>query len=268
MSSPLDPFLSVLSLTCRLRVPAPAEPDYGRADFFLPLIGILPGLTALAAWGLGSLLFPGPWLPALFAVTAQYLTFNLFHLDGLADTADAGLVMAGPERRLEILRDPRVGVYGVFAAFLVLASRVSALAVLGGRPGFPAILMAAPVAGRFAAALVPLTSKPARPDGLGAMMRDFSPSAAAAGLLAGLSPAFLAVLFGSVGEGPVLAGIVGIGVGALAAGLAAGLGTALFYRRRFKGFTGDALGAAVELGELAFLLGACAASGLGANGAA
>jgi len=261
MSSPLDPFLSVLALTCRIRVPAPAEPDYGGADFFLPLSGFLPGLAALGGWGLGSLVFPGPWLPALSALAAQYLAFNLFHLDGLADSADAGLALASPERRLAILKDPRVGVYGLFAAFLVLAARGAALAALGGRPGFPAVLLAAPVAGRFAAALVPLSAEPARPDGLGAMMRGFSPTAVAAGLLAGLAPAFLAVLLGLPGEGSVLAGILGTGAGALAAGLAAGLGAAIFYRRRFGGFTGDALGAAVELGELAFLLGACAAAG-------
>jgi adenosylcobinamide-GDP ribazoletransferase len=261
MSSPLDPFLSVLSLTCRIRVPAPAEPDYSRADFFLPLTGVFAGLAALGGWGLGSLIFPGPWLPALSALAAQYLAFNLFHLDGLADTADAGLALAGPERRLEILKDPRVGVYGLFTAFLALTTRTAALAALGGRPGFSAVLLAAPVAGRFAAALVPLAAQPARPDGLGAKMRDFSPPAVAAGLLAGLAPAFLAALAGLPGEGSVLAGILGIGVGSLAAGLAAGLGAAIFYRRRFGGFTGDALGAAVELGELAFLLGACAAMG-------
>ncbi len=261
MSSPLDPFLSVLSLTCRFRVPAPAEPDYGRADFFLPLTGVLAGLAALGGWGLGTLAFPGPWLPALSALAAQYLAFNLFHLDGLADSADAGLAVAEPERRLEILKDPRVGVYGLFAAFLVLASRVAALAVLGGRSGFPAVLLAAPVSGRFAAALVPLAAEPARPEGLGARMRGFRPPAVAAGLLVGLAPAFLAVLAGAAGEGWILAGILGTGIGALAAGLAAGLGSALFYRRRFRGFTGDALGAAVELGELAFLLGACAAAG-------
>ena len=261
MSSPLDPFLSVLSLVCRVRVPSPAEPDYSRADFFLPVIGILPGLAALGGWGLGSLLFPGPWLPALSAVAAQYLAFNLFHLDGLADSADAGLIPASPERRLEILKDPRVGVYGLFAAFLVLAARTAALAALGGRPGLPAVVLAAPVAGRFAAALVPLAAQPARSDGLGARMRDFSAPAVAAGLLAGLVPAFLAVFAGSAGEGGILMGIVGIGAGALAAGLAAGLSAAVFFRRRFGGFTGDALGAAVELGELALLLGACATAG-------
>lgn len=261
MSSPADPFLSVLSLVCRIRVPSPQGPDYSRADFFLPVIGILPGLTALAAWRLGSILVPGPWLPALFSLAAQYLAFNLFHLDGLADSADAGLGAATPERRLEILKDPRAGVYGLFAVFLALGFRVAALSALGGRPGFAAVLLAAPVAGRFAAALVPLAAKPARPDGLGARMRDFSPPAVAAGLLAGLAPAFLAVLAGSAGEGRVLAGILGIGAGALAAGLAAGLCTAVFYRRRFGGFTGDALGAAVELGELLFLLGACSAAG-------
>lgn len=261
MSSPLDPFLSVLSMTCRVRVPAPTEPDYGRADFFLPLTGVLAGLAGLGGWGLGSFLFPGSRLPALAALAAQYLAFNLFHLDGLADSADAGLAAAGPERRLEILKDPQIGVYGLFAAFLVLAFRAAALAVLGGRPGFFAVLLAAPVVGRFAAALVPLAAEPARSDGLGALMRDFRPTAAAAGLLAGLAPAFLAVLLGASGESRVLSGILGIGAGALAAGLAAGLGTAFFYRRRFGGFTGDALGAAVELGELAFLLGACTAAG-------
>ncbi len=264
MTSPMDSFLSTLALVCRIRIPYKKEPDYGRSDFWLPVVGVPAGLSALAGWGLAALLFRSPWLRSLGALTVQYLAFNLFHLDGLADSADAGLALASPERRLEILKDPRVGTYGLFAAFLVLAARTAALAGLGGRPGFAAVLLAAPVAGRFGAALVPLLAKSARPDGLGARMKGLRPLPAAAGLLAGLSPAFLAVLLGLPGEGRILGGILGAGIGALAAGLASGIGTAVFYRRRFGGFTGDALGAAVELGELAFLLGASALAGGGA----
>jgi adenosylcobinamide-GDP ribazoletransferase len=261
MRSIWDSFLSALTLVCRAPVPYRKEPDYSRADFFLPVIGILAGLAALAGWGIGSLLFHGPWLPALCAVAAQYLLFNLFHLDGLVDTADAGMAQVSPERRLEILKDPRAGTYGLFAGFLVLASRTAALASVADSPVFASILLASPVAGRFAAVLVPLVAKPARAEGLGASMKGFRPKAAAAGLIVGLVPSFLAVLFSLAGEGGILAGIVVIGVGALAIGLVAGLGMAIFYRRRFGGFTGDAMGAAVELGELAFLLGASALTG-------
>ena len=257
----LDQFLSVLSLTCRAPVPYRKEPDYSRADFFLPVVGIPAGLAALAGWALGTLAFPGVWLPALCSIAAQYLVFNLFHLDGIVDTADAGLAQVSPERRLEILKDPRAGTYGLFAGFLILAVRTAALASLAGRPALAAALLAAPVAGRFGAALVPLIATSAREEGLGASMKGFRPQSVAAGFLAGLVPAFLAVFLTQANEGRILGGIVGIGIGALAAGLAAGVGIALFYRRRFGGFTGDALGAAVELGELAFLLGASAVAG-------
>ncbi len=135
-----------------------------------------------------------------------YLTFNLFHLVGLADSADAGLALASPERRLEILKDPRVGTYGLFAAFLVLAARAAALAGIGGRPGFAVTFLAAPVAGRFAAVLVPLIAKPARAEGLGARMKDFHPMAVAGGLLVGLAPGVPVGSLGPDGLGDVRRG--------------------------------------------------------------
>jgi adenosylcobinamide-GDP ribazoletransferase len=256
-------FLSVFTLLSRLPVRAVFEPDYSRADFWMPAISPLVSLAAAAGAGAGWLLFRDPLLAALCAIALQYWCFNLFHLDGLLDSADALAPFAAREKRLAILKDSRIGSYAFFYGWLALAARLAALAALfRAGPAFAlAGLLAAPLAGRTASAIVPLMSAPARPDGLGALMKGFSPWRVAAGFLAGALPG-AACAIASARYALALAA----GVAALAAALAAGSWMARLYRSRVDGFTGDALGAAVELGELLCLLAlAILSGGLGAH---
>lgn len=258
-------FLSVLSLLTRLPLRQEFEPDYSRSDFWLPLIGPLASIAALLGLAGGFALFRDPLLGALSALALQYAAFNLFHLDGLLDTADAMMPFAKPERRLEILKDSRIGSYAFFAGFLVLAAKLGALARLApsgiGSPEAVAALLAAPVAGRAAAAIVPLLTPPARPGGLGALMRGFKPLRVGLGSLLALLPLGLwAFLAGEPRLGLLAA------LSALFAVFLSGLPLAGLYRRRIGGFTGDALGAAVELGELFTILALAALSAAGFPG--
>ena len=93
-----------------------------------------------------------------------------FHEDGLADTADGLFGGHDRARRLEIMRDSRVGTYGVVALVLVLGAQVTALAALPPSLAWRA-LVAAHALGRAAA--LPLTLLPyARAEGgLGAARR-------------------------------------------------------------------------------------------------
>jgi adenosylcobinamide-GDP ribazoletransferase len=223
------------------------------------MIGIPVSAAALLGAYAGVLLFRSSVLAALCSIFAQYSAFNLFHLDGLLDSADAMLPMASKERRLEILKDSRIGVYAFFAGFVALAARTAALARLfeagsasdGGL--LPTVLMAslivAPVAGRGAAALVPLFSKPARSAGLGALMTDFSIVRVLAGFLLALLP-FGLWAWASRDAVPGIAGVVIAFVSAMVSGLF----ISRLYTRKVGGFTGDTLGAAVELGELLAIL--------------
>ncbi|MCX7024407.1 MAG: adenosylcobinamide-GDP ribazoletransferase [Spirochaetes bacterium] len=243
----LKRLLSVFSLVSRIPVRLDEEPDFSRADLFLPVVGCAAGLTALAAYWLADLVFLGPIPPAIAAIVAQYLAFNLFHFDGLLDSADALFPSIPRERRFEILKDPRAGSYAVFAGVLVILARVGALS----EPSMStaAALLAAPVVGRTAAVFVSLAAHPAKDDGLGAVMQGMQVRETILGFSFSIAPAFVvaAVVDGFVGALFVTAG------GFL---IAAALGTlvALAFARKLGGFTGDTLGAAVELGEVAFLL--------------
>lgn len=250
-------FLSVFTLVSRVPVRASFEPDYSRSDFWIPAISPLVSLSAASGAALCALAFGQPHLAAIGALAVQYLAFNLFHLDGLLDSADALMGWASRERRLEILKDSRIGSYAFFAGGACLAAKLALLASIFGGGLLPAAvaLAAYPLSGRLASALIPLVSKPARPDGLGALMGGFSPLRYAAGACAGL--AFIA-LAGAAGLGvaPLGAAARAAGLGACAAlvgAAASGIPVARAYAKKVGGFTGDALGAAVELGELACL---------------
>ncbi|HET7838286.1 MAG TPA: adenosylcobinamide-GDP ribazoletransferase [Rectinemataceae bacterium] len=241
-------FLSVFSLVSRIPVRTAFECDYARADFWLPIVGVFASAAALAGYGLASLVFASPLLRGLGALFVQYSAFNLFHLDGLLDSADAMTPYASRERRHEILKDPRIGSYALFYGFFALAAKLAALASLGP-PAILALFLAYPAAGRLGAALLPALIGPAREGGLGALMRGLSPLRSALGFALALMP----LLAWSAASG---AGRTGLAAAACAiAGAAIGaLWMALLYRRKLGGFTGDALGAAVELGELACVL--------------
>lgn len=248
-----DRFLTVFTLMSRVPVRRAFEADFSRADFWIPAISPIVSLSAIAGFAAGMALSGSLAIAAAASIAVQYFCFNLFHFDGLVDTADAMLPAAPPERRLEILKDPRVGTYGFFCGALALGLRAGAITSLAeGGVLFSALvagLLAAPAAGRLACALVPLASKPAKPTGLGALMGGFSKKRAAAGTALALIPA----LAWSAAVGGWLLPVL-----AAASALASGFGAALFvskvYSSKVGGFTGDALGAAVELGEIDALL--------------
>jgi adenosylcobinamide-GDP ribazoletransferase len=229
------------------------EADFSRADFWIPALSPLVSLAALAGFGAGMALTGSFFLAALSSLALQYFLFNLFHLDGLVDSADALLPVASRERRLEILKDPRLGTYGFFCGLLVLSARIGAMRILAEEGVYfsflAASLLAAPAAGRVAAALIALRLAPARPDGLGSLMKGFSAARIALGSLVAIAPA---LAFSWV-AGSWLLAIVMAATATLAAILAAfTVGRA--YRAALGGFTGDALGAAIEIGELLVLI--------------
>lgn len=252
MKQGVSRFLSVFTLLSRLPVKASFEPDHSRADFWMPAMSPIVSVFAAAGAALGLLLVRDPFLGAVLAITVQYWCFNLFHLDGLLDTADAMAPFASREKRLEILKDSRIGSYAFFFGTVALAAKAGAMVVLFRESLLAAAVavLAAPLAGRLAAALVPLLAPPARPEGLGALMKGFSAGRVALGGLVGALPLAVVALWGGRAALAVL-----LALGAVLAGAASGgLGLAKLYRARVGGFTGDALGAAVETGELATLL--------------
>lgn len=161
------------------------------------------------------------------------------HQDALADTADGLGVRGDRARRLAAMRDSATGAFGVLALIGWALLLFSALESLTAAHALRA-LIAACAAGRLAALLHAAAAPPARHDGLGAGLR-LARAALAAGVLIALVTIVAAV--GPV-PGAVSAGVCGV-VSAMSAVLA---------RRTIGGSTGDTIGAAVALTEVAVCL--------------
>jgi adenosylcobinamide-GDP ribazoletransferase len=237
----LRPFLIALQFLTRLPVPLshpPSPQEWGRSLLFYPLVGLLLGLLLAAL----ALVLPSNAgaLPAALLLIAWVSLTGAFHLDGLADSADAWAGGTGdPQRSLAIMKDPRCGPVGAVVLMLVLLLKFGALDLAVGR-GSLAPVIVAPVLGRSAVVLLLLSTPYVRPGGLGeALAREF--------------PRCLAwwVLGGVASAAPLLAGWPAL-AGLLAATmLFAGLRWLLL--RRIGGTTGDTAGALVELTECAAL---------------
>jgi adenosylcobinamide-GDP ribazoletransferase len=163
-----------------------------------------------------------------------------FHEDGLADTADGFGGGATAERKLEIMRDSRIGTYGALALMLSLAIRIAALAALAKPGAVFSALVAAGALSRGGIVLVLLILKPARSDGIAATLADTSRSAAWWG-------------FGFAALTALLCLGLGGAITVLAVGVAACLAFASVARTQIGGYTGDVLGAGAVIAECAAL---------------
>jgi adenosylcobinamide-GDP ribazoletransferase len=222
-------------LLTRLTVGSGATADLRRFVWAFPVVGlVVNGAGALVDWGARHAGMP-PLLAAAWALAAMMLMTGGLHEDGLADTADGFGGGATPARKLEIMRDSRIGSYG--AAALLLSVLIRASAIASAAPGG---LIAAGMLGRSAMILPLLMLPPARSDGMGATVRHPPPVAAAAGLLLAAIAAFV-LLPGRLAVASVL----------VAAGV--GLGAARLARRQVGGHTGDVLGAVEVVSECVVL---------------
>lgn len=225
-----------------------AVPDFTTLPRVVPLAGALLGAVGGAVLLLAGGLGLAPLPAASCAIAALAISTGCMSEDGLGDAVDGLYGGATPERRLEIMRDSRVGSYGVVAIGLALLLRVSALAALMGSHGpWPAALaLVATGALSRLAGLVPLwTLPPARVDGRSAAVGRPGDMVMATAAVSALVLALL-TLGPSFGPGLLL---LACGAAALAAFVATRLA-----RRKLGGQTGDIAGATQQVAEILVLL--------------
>jgi adenosylcobinamide-GDP ribazoletransferase len=216
--------------------------EMGQAIRFYPLVGLLLGVVLVAADALLGLLWPIPVRSALILALWVVATGG-FHLDGFLDSCDGLLGGSTTESRMEIMRDERVGAFGLAGGVLLLLVMYSSLWTIAS--GRWAALLLAPVLGRlgmsFAIAALPY----ARPSGLGRDIKDHArmPDAMIAAVIAAAIAALVALLAQSV-----------IPIFALLAGALAYWLSTRFILGRIPGMTGDTYGAINMLIEAATLL--------------
>src|SRR3984957_18753065 len=140
--------------------------DIGRAAWAFPIAGIAVGLIGALVYAIAHW-FGLPALPAAaLSVVATLLATGCLHEDGLADTADGFGGGKTRERKLEIMRDSRIGTYGVCALVLSLLLRVGTLASFPNAHLAVWALVAAHGAARATMPALMFLLPPARSDGL------------------------------------------------------------------------------------------------------
>ncbi|MCK9247657.1 MAG: adenosylcobinamide-GDP ribazoletransferase [Solirubrobacteraceae bacterium] len=227
----------------RLPVPFGSDepPRLDLAVPWFPLVGLLVGALTGGVLALVDVV-PGAGpagVAAALALAAGALVTGALHEDGLADCADGLGVLGDRDRRSAVMRDPRVGTFGVLALVVWALVTWSALRALPVADAVPA-LIAAGALSRAAILLHAVIGRPARPDGAVHALR--------VGPVRGTVAAAIAVAAAVVALGP--------GAAAVACAVAAGVAVAVtaLARRALGGITGDTCGAVAALAQPAVLV--------------
>ncbi|MEM6758287.1 MAG: adenosylcobinamide-GDP ribazoletransferase [Pseudomonadota bacterium] len=223
------------------RLPIPALPEHAfargaRAVWAYPLVGAVLGLIAVVLMALLSALGVEQIIAAGLGLAGVVMLTGAMHEDGLADTVDGLWGGFSPARRLEIMKDSRIGTYGVLALVLTIGLRWAGYAhvSLGA-------LVAALVISRAAMPVLMAALPHARQDGLSQSVGrpDWPQVVASIGVAVAISYALIGplALFAMMIAGPVTCVV------------------ALVARAKVGGQTGDILGACQNLCEIAVLIG-------------
>lgn len=234
-----------LAISFCTRIPTGAragdDSSLARASWAMPVAGAIVGVAGALAYWIAFRLGVPPMASAGIALAATMVLTGCLHEDGLADTADGFGGGAARERKLEIMRDSRIGTFGVCALIVSFALRWSALASIAAPFQVAAALIAAHVAARAVLPAFMRFVPPARPDGLSAQAGR--PPVEGVGIAAVLGIIVLGIAFGPLATLPAIILL------ALAAAFMAWLAT-----RQIGGQTGDVLGALEQTAELIVLL--------------
>lgn len=168
-------FLAAVSLItcCPLGKFIPSERELQTCSNWFPVVGLILGVFLyypsfyVMAWF-------GPSAGAFLVLLMLELVPKGFHLDGLADTADAFFSSRSRERKLEIMRDSHIGTMGVAAIVLLLLGKYAVFSVFPPEQAGATVFFCA-FGGRFGISCYLLISQYARPSGLGKILYEQRP---------------------------------------------------------------------------------------------
>ncbi len=236
-----------VSFLTRIPIGPDGGSDLPAAFWAFPLVGAAIGLSG----GVVCVLAVLAGLPLMGAVILALMAMawltGALHEDGLADTADGFGGGGDRDAKLAIMRDSRIGTYGVLTLILVIGLKITLVTHIGARTGnlagVIAALAAAAAISRAAMLILPAFLRPARADGLGRSVADAEPARLVAPVAVAVAVSGAALwrygwspFWGSI----ILGGMTTFGVTVLAA-------------RQIGGYTGDTLGAAQQISETAIL---------------
>ena len=212
----------------------------GRSMAFYPVIGLLLGLILWAAHFACSFVFPRALCDGLIVMLLAILTGAL-HLDGLADTCDGLASGKSPEERMKIMKDHRVGTFGVLGLILILGMKFLALNSLPDKAVGMALLVALVLSRWSMVQLIYRAPYARREGGLGL---SFKENLTKREIIVAAGTSLILSFFFYRFWGVILCLMVGVFT----------LLFQKFFEKKIGGITGDVLGAANEVNEVLVLI--------------
>jgi len=235
---------TALCLVFFTRLPLPVFDFRGRtlaqAIWAAPLAGLVVAVIAALVFAVATGLGLSSATAAALTLAASMLATGCLHEDGLSDVVDGFGGGKSRERKLEIMRDSRIGAYGASALALSIRIRLTALSGISTPFSALATLIAAHMASRGLLGTFMHLLPPARSDGLSASAGTVSINTALAGAVIGAASLLLLSAGGAISAAILLAAIF--------------LGLRALCLRQIGGHTGDTIGALQQLAEIAVLL--------------
>ena len=230
----------ILSIQFFSRIPINMNVDFNDKNirysiFYLPVVGAIIG-------GLGGLIYYSisPFNKLIASFLTLLVTIILtggLHIDGLSDTFDGFLSNKDKERTLEIMKDSRIGAFGVLSIVLLILSKFILIMSI---ENLPLVLILSFANSRLVVSYIISYKKAARPNGLGNLFHKSNPKKLM--LISGII--YLAVLI--LLDIRYVIPLIGT--------FAAAEYISYISYKKIDGLTGDVYGAIIELGDIISLL--------------
>ena len=173
----MTPFFIALQFLTRLKIVNQTEwsvDDFGKSVVAFPYVGLIIGLILALLYGILS-----PFIPLvplmLIIVIAEFLITGGLHADGLMDTSDGLFSGRERERKLEIMKDSRIGSFGVVAFVFVTLLKWQLLTAIPTAGFIPMALIMMPLMSRWSLVLSIRSYPYAREQGMGAAFANLAP---------------------------------------------------------------------------------------------
>ncbi|WDV44809.1 adenosylcobinamide-GDP ribazoletransferase [Clostridiaceae bacterium M8S5] len=228
----------LLMLTFLTRIPINIkfefkEKDFLSAVYIMPIIGLIIG-GLMYTVTLPSQYFHKPIISIVVWIIYIYITGGL-HIDGLADSVDGILSNRSKERVLEIMKDSRIGAFGVLAIFMLFTFNIALTCYID-----PRYILLTPVVGRCSGVVAASIGRYARKDGMGKAIIESS----------GKKEAILAILISGI-ISFIVSGLVSLTflIGAIFTAVL----IVKYFTKKIDGITGDTIGFTIEFTQCIYL---------------
>ena len=172
----MTPFFIALQFLTRLKIVNQTEwsvEDFGKSVVAFPYVGLIIGLILALLYGILS-----PFIPLvplmLILVIAEFLITGGLHADGLMDTSDGLFSGRERDRKLEIMKDSRIGSFGVVAFVFVTLLKWQLLTAIPTAEFIPMALIMMPLMSRWSLVLSIRSYPYAREQGMGAAFANLA----------------------------------------------------------------------------------------------